>query len=67
MSVTALPVSTHDLSTGVAAIPEADTASFEERWIAWQARGAVHDRAVRRRMMFAFRFSPLLLPCSTFL
>jgi hypothetical protein len=22
---------------------------FEERWAAWQARGAAHDRATRRR------------------
>lgn len=53
MLVTASPVSTQDLSTRDAEIPEAPTPSFEERWTAWQARGAAHDRAVRRRMMFA--------------
>ena len=33
------------------AVPEA--ASFDERWAAWQARGAAHDRAVRRKMAVA--------------
>lgn len=28
-------------------------ASFEERWAAWQARGAAHDRAVRRKVAIA--------------
>jgi hypothetical protein len=53
MSIIALPASTEDLSTRGAQIPEAATPSFEERWAAWLARGAAHDRAVRRRMMFA--------------
>jgi hypothetical protein len=52
MSVTAIPVSSEDLSRRAAVIPAADTRSFEERWAAWLARGAAHDRAVRRRMMF---------------
>jgi len=52
MSVTVVPVST-DLLTRSAEIPPAGTLSFEERWAAWLARGAAHDRAVRRRMMFA--------------
>jgi hypothetical protein len=34
-----------------AAIPEAE--SFDQRWAAWQARGAAHDRAVRRKMAIA--------------
>lgn len=51
MSATAAPVSTPDLSTRVPELP--DTPSFDDRWAAWQARGAAHDRAVRRRMMFA--------------
>ena len=34
-----------------AAIPEAD--GFDERWAAWQARGAAHDRAVRRKTVIA--------------
>jgi small-conductance mechanosensitive channel len=27
--------------------------SFEERWAAWQAKGAAHERAVRRKMALA--------------
>ena len=34
-----------------AAIPEAD--GFDQRWAAWQAKGAAHDRAVRRQMAIA--------------
>jgi hypothetical protein len=51
MSGTTSPVSTQDRWTRDAEIPEA-TSTFEERWTAWQARGAAHDRVVRRRMMF---------------
>jgi hypothetical protein len=36
--------------------PEA--ASFDERWEAWQAKGAAHDRAVRRKMTIA---APILI------
>ena len=32
------------------AAPARDSA-FEARWAAWLARGAAHDRAVRRRLM----------------
>jgi hypothetical protein len=33
------------------AAPEVpESASFEERWAAWQAKGAAHDRAVRRKL-----------------
>ena len=32
-------------------VPE--PASFEQRWAAWQAKGAAHDRAVRRKMAVA--------------
>ena len=49
----------------VAAPPQAalstailEGASFDERWAAWQARGAAHDRAVRRKMAIA---APILL------
>lgn len=52
MSVTAIPFH-QKISRGAPVIPAADTSSFEERWAAWLARGAAHDRAVRRRMMFA--------------
>lgn len=51
MSITAVPVPT-DVSAHAAEILRAGTLSFEERWAAWLARGAAHDRAVRRRMMF---------------
>jgi hypothetical protein len=35
-----------------------ESASFDERWAAWQAKGAAHDRAVRRKVAVA---SPILL------
>jgi hypothetical protein len=34
--------------------------SFDERWAAWQARGAAHDRAVRRRFGIATPVMALL-------
>ena len=53
-----------DVST-IAAPPEMPTstaalepASFDERWAAWERKGAAHDRAVRRRMAVA---APILL------
>jgi hypothetical protein len=33
-------------------------ATFDERWAAWQAKGAAHDRAVRRKMTIA---APILI------
>lgn len=30
--------------------PDPANPSFEERWAAWQARGAAHELAVRRRL-----------------
>jgi hypothetical protein len=36
--------------------PEA--ASFDDRWAAWQAKGAAHDRVVRRKMAIA---APILV------
>jgi len=36
----------------------AEAAGFDERWAAWQARGAAHDRAVRRKMTVA---APILI------
>ena len=33
-------------------------ASFDERWAAWQAKGAAHDRGVRRQMAIA---APILI------
>ena len=38
------------------ALPE--SASFDERWAAWQAKGAAHDRAVRRKIVVA---APILI------
>jgi hypothetical protein len=38
--------------------PVAGSATFDERWAAWQAKGAAHDRAVRRKMAIA---APVLL------
>jgi hypothetical protein len=35
------------------ATPVTESATFDERWAAWQAKGAAHDRAVRRRMAIA--------------
>ena len=41
------------LSTAVS-----ETASFDERWAAWQAKGAAHDRALRRKVAVA---APILI------
>ena len=30
-----------------------EAVSFDERWAAWQAKGAAHDRALRRKMAVA--------------
>jgi hypothetical protein len=38
--------------TATVAIP-AVSPSFDERWEAWQAKGAAHDRAVRRKLAIA--------------
>jgi hypothetical protein len=35
-----------------------EATSFDERWAAWQAKGAAHDRAVRRKLAIA---APILL------
>jgi hypothetical protein len=35
-----------------------ESATFDERWAAWHAKGAAHDRAVQRKMAIAL---PLLL------
>lgn len=36
-----------------AGTPLPQTSSFEERWAAWLAKGAAHERAVRRKLAFA--------------
>ena len=33
--------------------PLTQSSSSDERWAAWQAKGAAHDRAVRRKLAFA--------------
>ena len=38
--------------------PVRELAGFDERWAAWEAKGAAHDRAVRRKMALA---APVLL------
>ena len=38
-----------------AAVPSTD---FEQRWAAWQAKGAAHERAFRRKMAVA---APILI------
>jgi hypothetical protein len=55
----ATTVSTVVAPPGTAAsTPVTDSATFDDRWAAWQAKGAAHDRAVRRKMAIA---APLLL------
>jgi small-conductance mechanosensitive channel len=55
---------TIDLPTAAAASPavvsatKPEAASFDERWAAWQAKGAAHERAVRRKMAIA---APILI------
>jgi hypothetical protein len=51
MSTGLLPVLTPDVPTPPAAVPA--VSSFDERWEAWRARGAAHDRAVGRRLAIA--------------
>jgi hypothetical protein len=38
--------------------PLNDSATFDERWATWQAKGAAHDRVVRRKMAIT---APILL------
>ena len=38
--------------------PVTQSTTFDERWAAWQARGAAHERAVRRKVAIA---APILL------
>jgi hypothetical protein len=47
MSVEIPSVAAHEALTSTTI---REPASFDERWAAWQAKGAAHDRAVRRRM-----------------
>ncbi len=53
-----------DLPTAAAPSPavvspgKPEPTSFDERWAAWQAKGAAHERAVRRKMAIA---APILI------
>jgi len=38
--------------------PVMESPTFDERWAAWQAKGAAHDRALRRKMAIG---APILL------
>jgi hypothetical protein len=38
--------------------PVTDSATFDERWAAWEAKGVAHDRALRRKRAIA---APILL------
>jgi hypothetical protein len=38
--------------------PVTDSATFDERWAAWEAKGRAHHRAVRRKTAVA---APILL------
>jgi hypothetical protein len=46
-------VSESPRSTSQSAGPISPDPDFEVRWAAWKARGAAHDRAVRRRLAIA--------------
>jgi hypothetical protein len=46
-------VSESSRSTSQSAGPISPDPDFEVRWAAWKARGAAHDRAVRRRLAIA--------------
>jgi small-conductance mechanosensitive channel len=55
MSTGLLPVLAPDVQTPRAAplTVQPVSPSFDERWDAWQAKGAAHDRAVRRKLAIA--------------
>ena len=55
MALRALHVASPEAAT-VATVRE--PSGFDERWAAWQAKGAAHDRAVRRKMALA---APIVL------
>jgi len=56
------------MTTNLAAVETSPTAAtqiagdesraFDERWAAWQAKNAAHDRAIRRKVAFA---APILI------
>jgi hypothetical protein len=50
------PVAAPQPAPALATAPE--SADFEQRWAAWQAKGSAHDRAFRRKMAVA---APILI------
>ena len=52
MAVELHPVAARELSQPTTVRAE-ETTSFDERWAAWRAKGAAHDRAVRRKLAIA--------------
>jgi hypothetical protein len=51
MPVESPPASPPHVSTPPAGMPQVQpVASDDERWAAWHAKGAAHDRAVRRKL-----------------
>ena len=50
MALEVPPVAAPEATTSA---PVPQSASFDERWAAWQAKGAAHDRAVRRKLALA--------------
>ncbi len=55
MTLSVLPIAAPDVSTSTTA---REPAPADDRWAAWQAKGAAHDRAVRRKMAVA---APILM------
>jgi len=45
-------------SPAVVSATKPEAASFDERWAAWQAKGAAHERAFRRKTAIA---APILI------
>ena len=60
------PALTPDVSTPTTALKTAPPASsnFDERWEAWQATGAAHDRGVRRNLAIV---TPFIRLCGSYL
>ena len=48
------PVAAPQPAPALATAPE--SADFEQKWAAWQARGAAHDRALRRKIAVSAPF-----------
>ena len=53
MAVELAPIAAPEASTSTSTLVPEPARSFDERWAAWQAKGAAHDRAVRRQLAIA--------------